>query len=99
MGRMITLRRPRPITEIAAPPEAEELFHEIKQSFRITGVPFTFRAYAAEGRFLARLWEAARPNVETRAFEEGADRLREEIVAAADGMGRRAVRGGWRRRY
>lgn len=38
------------------------------------------------------MWDAIRPNVETRAFEDASDRLRSEAVKAADRAGRAAAR-------
>jgi hypothetical protein len=60
------------------------LFHEIKQTLRVTGVHPALRDWP----FLSELWEAVRPNAETRAFEEAAARIRSEAVTAADQMGR-----------
>lgn len=60
------------------------LFHEIRQTLRVTGV----HPGLSDWPFLAGLWEAVRPNVETRAFEEAAARIRAEAVGAADQLGR-----------
>lgn len=91
---MITLtKRARPLAESEAAGETERLFHEIRQTLRVTGVPLPLRRFAAYERFFPALWGAMRPNAETRAFEEAADRLREEAVHAAAGMDRLSVLG------
>lgn len=63
------------------------LFHEIRQTLRVTGVHPVLRDWPA----LADLWEAVRPNAETRAFEEASARIRAEAVTAADHLGRVAA--------
>lgn len=63
------------------------LFHEIRQTLRVTGVHPALRDWPA----LAELWEAVRPNAETRSFEEAAARIRSEAVTAADHLGRVAA--------
>ena len=68
---------------MAAQSEAH-LFHEIRQTLRVTGVHPALRDWP----FLADLWDAVRPNAETRAFEEAAARIRAEAVTAADQLGR-----------
>lgn len=88
MGAMATT-----VTEQRADPATERLFHEIRQTLRVTGISLDFRAYAAHGSFFPAMWEAMRPNAETRAFEEAGDRLREEAVHAAAGMDRLSVLG------
>jgi hypothetical protein len=94
MDSMITLtKRARPLSEVEAAGETERLFHEIRQTLRVTGVPLPLRRLAADERFFPALWAAMRPNAETRAFEEAADRLREEAVHAAAGMDRLSVLG------
>lgn len=88
---MIVLGSRKPVTEQAASETVAKTFQEIKQALRVTGVSLNFRTYAAYERFFPAMWEAMRPNVETRAFEEAADRLREEAVHAAAGMERLSV--------
>jgi hypothetical protein len=80
--------QPREVPEHKATGEIERVYHEIRQTLRVSGVPLVFRLWAAEGSLLPEFWEALRPNAETRRFEDGADRLRSEAVALADRLGR-----------
>jgi hypothetical protein len=91
---MIALnKRVHPLVEGESSAETARLFHEIRQTLRLTGVPLPLRALAArESRFPA-LWAAVLPNAETRAFEEAADRLRDEAVHAAARLDRLSVLG------
>jgi len=88
---MIVLGSRKPVTEQMASEAVAKTFEEIKQALRVTGISLNFRTYAAYERFFPLMWAAMRPNVETRAFEEAADRLREEAVHAAAGMERLSV--------
>lgn len=78
----------RPVEEREAQAPTARIYHEMKQTLRVTGVGFNLRAWAAYDRFFAAMWEAVRPNCETRAFEEAASRIRAEAVSAADHIGR-----------
>ncbi len=73
--------------------DVDRVYHEIRQCLRITGVPRYFDAWAEKPRLLGAVWLGARPAVETRAFEEAADRVRAEAVALADPMGRLSALG------
>lgn len=90
---MMTVAKAKPVPEEKAAGRVERLFHEIKQTLRVTGVPLNFRLYAGYERFFPAMWEAMRPNCETRAFEEAGDVLRSEAVHAAAGMERLSVLG------
>ncbi len=80
--------KPKPIDEREAQGETERVYHEIRQTLRVTGVNLNFRTWASFERFFPVMWDAVRPNAETRAFEEAADRVRAEAVRAADRLGR-----------
>lgn len=75
------------------PGEAERVAYEIRQCFRVTGLGPAFSVWSSNPAVLAALWDALRPNVETRAFEESADRLRAEAVRLADGLDRLSALG------
>lgn len=85
---MLGLGKPKPVAEHEADGEIQRVYHEIRQTLRVTGVNLNLRTWAAFGGFLPAMWDAVRPNAETRAFEEAADRLRAQAVAAAEGLGR-----------
>jgi hypothetical protein len=70
------MRSPKPIEERKARGETLEIFHQVRQSLRISGVPHCFRLWAAFPIFLREMWTRIRPNVETRNFEAAADELR-----------------------
>lgn len=89
---MLLHRRPRPVSERKASGRIAQAYHEIRQSLRVTGVDSRLRLWASHGEFFPMLWEAVRPNVETKAFEDASDRLRSEAVRAADRAGRAAAR-------
>lgn len=88
---MILVGARKPVTEQSASERVDKIFQELKQSLRVTGVNLNFRAYAAYEAFFPAMWEAMRPNVETRAFEDASDHLRAEAVHAAAGMERLSV--------
>ncbi|MCP3136883.1 halocarboxylic acid dehydrogenase DehI family protein [Pyxidicoccus xibeiensis] len=73
----------RQVSEREADGEVERVYHELRQVLRVTGVDVSLRAWAAFPRFFVAMWDALRPDVETRAFEEAADSLRDEALEAA----------------
>jgi hypothetical protein len=79
--------KPREISEREASAEVERVFHEVKQVFRVSGVNLVFRLWASSERFFVSMWDAMRPNAETRAFEDAADHLREEAGRHARALG------------
>ncbi|MEW5927506.1 MAG: halocarboxylic acid dehydrogenase DehI family protein [Gemmatimonadota bacterium] len=85
---MLGLGRSGPVAEHEASGETERVYHEVRQTLRVTGVNLIFRTWAASGRLLPTVWDALRPSLETRAFEDAADRLRAEAVRAGDTLGR-----------
>src|SRR3989449_11660785 len=58
----------------------------ITRKMRVPRVPLLFRALAGE-RALLPCWQALRPAVRLRAFEEGADELRARAARAAVDLG------------
>lgn len=83
---MLRLTKRKPASERAAEGETEGVYHEIKQTLRVSGVNLNFRTWAGYGRFLPLMWDVLRPNRETRAFEDAADKIRAEAAAAASGF-------------
>lgn len=77
----------RQVREREASREVERIYYEAREVLRVTGVAGALRAWAAHERFLCALWEAMGPNLETRAFEEAADALREEALEGASALG------------
>src|SRR5438093_3463233 len=79
---------PEPVPEYKAEGEIERVYHEIRQSLRVTGVNLNFRAWAAFGKFLPEIWEQLRPNVESTVFDSAATQLREQALHAAASLPR-----------
>jgi Halocarboxylic acid dehydrogenase DehI len=63
-----------------------EAYELITRKLRVARVPLLFRALAGE-KALLPCWQALRPAVRLRAFEEGADELRASAAKAAVEMG------------
>src|SRR5690348_4319268 len=63
-----------------------EAYELITRKLRVARVPLLFRALAGE-KALLPCWQALRPAVRLRAFEEGADELRARAARAAVELG------------
>lgn len=74
------LVKAKPVGEREATGDIERVYHEIKQILRVSGVNLNFRTWAGYGKFLPAMWDAIRPNLETRIFEGGADQIRAAAV-------------------
>lgn len=81
------LGKPKPVKETEATGEIERVYHEIKQSMRVSGINLNFRTWASFDKFFPAMWDAMRPLVETRAFEDAADRIRAASVEMAEDLG------------
>jgi hypothetical protein len=77
------MARPKPVPERKATGETERVYHEIKKTLRVSGVNLNFRTLAGYGKALPLLWDEARCNLETRNFEDGADRIRSRAAQGA----------------
>lgn len=87
----VMLRQHRPVTESAVPQwrdEIERVYHDVKQTLRVNGVPLNFRAWAAWGEFFPAMWDAMRDNAETQTFEDAGSRLRVAGLEAATRLGK-----------
>ncbi len=85
---MLGFGKQKQVTEYDADGECERVYHEIKQSLRVTGINLNFRTWAGYEKFFPAMWDAMRPLAETRAFETAADSVRAEAVRAADKLPR-----------
>jgi len=74
------------VDETQADRHTIEAYELITRKLRLPRVPLLFRALAGE-RALLPCWQALRPAVRLRAFEEGADELRAQAARAAVDMG------------
>ena len=77
------MARPKPVPERNANGETERVYHEIRQTLRVSGVPLIFRMLAGYRNILPLIWDELRPNLETREFENSADRIRARAVQTA----------------
>jgi hypothetical protein len=78
--------KPKEVHETTTDVELDRVYHEIRQTLRVSGVPLVFRVWARRKKFLLALWDGLRPNAETRTFERAADHLRAQAVEAASGL-------------
>ncbi len=70
------MARPKPLSERSATGEIERVYHEIKQTLRVSGVPLNFRTLAGYDNILPLFWDELHPNLETLEFEASSDRIR-----------------------
>ncbi|HEX4487855.1 MAG TPA: halocarboxylic acid dehydrogenase DehI family protein [Terriglobales bacterium] len=77
------MARPKPISERNATGEIERVYHEIKQTLRVTGIPSNFRTLAGYDNILPLFWDELHSNLQTRDFETGADLLRARAAQSA----------------
>lgn len=85
---MFGLGKPKPVDEYQAHGETERIYHQIRQTLRVTGVNLNFRTWAGFEHFFPAMWDAVQPNLDTRIFEDAADQIRSEAVDAADALSR-----------
>lgn len=85
---MLGLTKRKPVEEYEARGEIGRVYHEIKQVLRVSGVNLNFRIWASYERFFPAMWDALRPSLETRTFENAADELRRRAVECASRLGR-----------
>ncbi len=85
---MLGLGKPKPVDEYEAHGETERIYHQLRQTVRVTGVNLNFRTWAGFEHFFPAMWDTVQPNLETRIFEDAADQVRAQAVHAADLLGR-----------
>jgi hypothetical protein len=77
------MARPKPISERSATGEVERVYHEIKETLRVTGVPLSFRTLAGYENILPLFWDQLHSNLQTRDFDTSADRIRVRAAQAS----------------
>jgi hypothetical protein len=77
------MARPKPISERSATGDTERVYHEIKQTLRVTGVPLNFRTFAGYDNILPLFWDELHANLQTREFENSADLIRARAAQSA----------------
>ncbi|HWK12585.1 MAG TPA: halocarboxylic acid dehydrogenase DehI family protein [Vicinamibacterales bacterium] len=68
--------KPKPIAEHEARGDTARVYHEIRQTLRVSGVNLNFRTWAGFERFFPAMWSAMQPIAASQAFESGADEVR-----------------------
>ena len=76
-------RHPIAVDEHAAVGEVARIYHDIRQTLRVSGVNLNFRTWAAFDRFLPLMWNAIRDVAASRVFEAAADEVRADAVRLA----------------
>jgi hypothetical protein len=68
--------KPKPVAEHEARGDTARIYHEIRQTLRVSGVNLNFRTWAGFPQFFPSMWEAMQPIAASQAFEWGADAIR-----------------------
>lgn len=76
-------RKSRPIAEHEARGHTVRIYHEIRQTLRVSGVNLNFRTWATFPEFFPVMWAAMQPLAASEAFESAADGLRARAVDLA----------------
>lgn len=69
-------RKPQPVAEHEARGETARIYHEIRQTLRVSGVNLNFRTWAGFETFFPAMWAAVQPTAASQAFESSSDDLR-----------------------
>lgn len=85
---MFGLSQSATVSEVEASGDLERVYHEIRQTLRVTGVNLIFRKWGAQQGLLPAIWRAMQPIAELAAFESAADQLRREAAELAREVGR-----------
>lgn len=86
-SKMLGFSSRDPISEHEASGAIERVYHEIKQTLRVTGVNLNFRTWGSLGAFLPLIWDTLQPAVETLNFEIAADSVRAEAGSFGESLG------------
>lgn len=68
--------KPKAVAEHEARGDTARIYHEIRQTLRISGVNLNFRTWAGFPEFFPAMWSAMQPIAASQAFESGADHVR-----------------------
>ena len=82
--------RPETVGEHEARGETARIYHEIRQTLRVSGVNLNLRTWAAFPHFFPAMWTAMQPVAASRAFESASDDVRARAAHLALSM--RALR-------
>jgi hypothetical protein len=73
-------RKPQPVAEHEARGDTARIYHEIRQTLRVTGVNLNFRTWAGFPVFFPVMWAAMQPVAASQPFEAASDGLRSRAV-------------------
>jgi hypothetical protein len=76
-------RRPQPIAEHEAKGDTARIYHEIRQTLRVSGVNLNFRTWAGYPTFFPAMWAAMQPLAASEAFESASSELRAHAAELA----------------
>ncbi|HWK10787.1 MAG TPA: halocarboxylic acid dehydrogenase DehI family protein [Vicinamibacterales bacterium] len=79
-------RPPTPVEEQAATGETGRIYHDIRQTLRVSGVNLNFRTWAGFDRFFPLMWQAMRDVAGSGRFEAAGDEVRAEAARLASGL-------------
>jgi len=75
--------RPQPIAEHEAKGDTARIYHEIRQTLRVSGVNLNFRTWAGYPTFFPAMWAAMQPLAASEAFESASSELRAHAAELA----------------
>jgi len=78
--------KPVPIAEHEARGDTSRIYHEIRQTLRVSGVNMNFRTWAGFPRFFPAMWASMQPIAASQAFESGADHVRGRAAELAGAL-------------
>ena len=78
--------KPSPVAEHEARGDTARIYHEIRQTFRVSGVNLNFRTWAAFQTAFPIIWTAMQPIAAARSFETSSDELRARAVRLASSL-------------
>jgi hypothetical protein len=79
-------RTPQPIAEHEARDETARIYHEIRQTLRVSGVNLNFRTWAGFEHFFPAMWSAMQPIAASQAFESASDAVRARAADLASSL-------------
>ena len=84
--------KPKPIGEHEARGDTSRIYHEIRQTLRVSGVNLNFRTWAGFPRFFPAMWSAMQPIAASQAFESASDHVRARAAGLIGELPRLQVR-------
>jgi hypothetical protein len=89
---MWPLSSAQPVAEYEASDDLDDVYHDIRQTLRVSGVNLVFQTLAGVGNALPIIWQALSPAVSVQGFEQASDGLRAKAVELGAAMGKLEAR-------